>query len=67
MNFGLKMPRSIFGLSMYHDWAYLCGEKDDNDKLLRSFEKINLTTGDSIALSSLPSEILCFNLSANRN
>lgn len=53
MTFAMKIPRRGFGLTLLEDWAYIAGGTGDKSIKLNSFEKLNLTTGESVLLSPM--------------
>lgn len=53
MTFGLQIPRAFFGMSMFEDWAFLAGGFNNDDDVMSSFEKINVTTGEKVTLAAM--------------
>lgn len=53
MPFGLQIPRAFFGMTMFEEWAYLAGGFNNDNDVLSSFEKINITTGEQVTLTPM--------------
>lgn len=49
----MSAPRASFGLSVVHNWAYIVGGMEEGNNQSHSGEKINLLSGEIVALPFL--------------